>query len=403
MPEGEVYNKIDPPDSQLKSLWDQADRDWSTLSPAKQKKEYKRHNFEMPGIEKKAEHLELDDLFARGNTKRERLWKNKVSGESTYHVGSGLGSSFSTMEKTAESVDPFEDLFKTSAEKKADITKRVDPDETTGKVIKELSDREKDLPKTVLDAMAKQPLEKALTAPSMMGMVLRPREFQRIILVHIGKSDVADDLDKKGVTFSKSDECSKPTSNLGAPHFDADLMKKLLPFMENRSFFEPVVSRRVLRIAVTAPEDRDESEEKSPLLSKIAAAYTWYGQQMLGMTKQASDFAASQPELNAAIWALDDSDIFKSAATDNASLGATLASIPLALMYSSSLRGKKAKGELGAIRGFIADHPKLTALAAATATRELMEDPRVHKAVTDVSMRLANTAIDAVGKITSGA
>jgi hypothetical protein len=165
-------------------------------------------------------------------------------------------------------------------------------------------------------------------------------------------------------------------------------MRMLLPFLENRSFIEPVLKRRIIRISVTAPEKKEEKDADSPLLTKISSAYNWYRSECLSAAKHAPYAIKEHPELQLAVLGPMADDFTKNASAQEAAMGAAIASIPIALMYASSLKRAKNQGQaMGAIKSFIADHPKLTAMGTSVMARELMEHPAVNKAVSDVASR----------------
>jgi hypothetical protein len=232
--------------------------------------------------------------------------------------------------------------------------------------------------------MAKGDLRCALATPAMMGVSLKPEEFQRLLLSHVGKKDVADELEQKGVIFREVSGSEAPTDPLSPEHFSDPLMRMLLPFLGERSYMSPVVSRRIIRIAIAPLPKRTKEEKDSPLLSKVGAAYNWYRREMVKMASYAPQVVASHPVLLAGVCGIDDSDVFaeKRANDDALGLGVPMASVPLALMYSASLRRDMQQGEdPGLIRRVIAEHPNLSALGIAMLVREAMKDEQVRRVV----------------------
>jgi inorganic pyrophosphatase len=354
--------------------------------------------------EKVAIDLKLEDLFDRPGVRRERLWKDKSTGESTYHVGSGLGKSFSTMQKTAAQMDSeLSALFKVSEDKIADVVKDIDPDVTTGRVVEDLTDREECLGKDTLNEAGKAGLGKALATSSMMGMVLKPEEFMRILLSASGKPEVADELDAKGQTF-KVDSSVPPEAPCGAldkSQFDKSLMEKLLPRMEGRSYLGPVLRRRVIKISIIPKVEPPPEGVDSPLLSKVGAAYNWYRTEMMKVATHAPGVVSENPALHAAVAGAGNTSIFfdkeasgmiasamKNPAAARNTVLATAASIPLALMYSASKRRDVQKDmmsgqESGVVAQLIASHPYLTAMGTGALVRHLMQNPEVNRLVGD--------------------
>jgi hypothetical protein len=362
---------------------------------------------------------ELEDYFtnAKGSIRRERVWKDEVTGKCSYHVGSGLGSSFDTMQKTAEENDVLSKIFETTGgermtghelaekyaarikaaamkaaqeEKAAEIDKVIEPTQSTGRIIQALRASEPTIPPALLDEAAHGDLRCALATPSMMGIVLKPEEFQRLLLSHIGKGDVADELDEKNIIFPESKESLAPCGHLTPDFFSEALMNLFSPMMGERSYLGPTVNRRVIRLKVTAvPASKSKSKE-SPLLTKMGAAYNWYRQEMLKAAAHASEVVAKHPALLTGVFGVSDIDLFSKTAADSQTVTAVLGSIPLALMYSASAQRDLGKGEdVGLIKRVIAEHPNLSAIGVAALVREAMKDEQVHRVVTNILRELA--------------
>jgi GNAT superfamily N-acetyltransferase len=360
--------------------------------------------------------MRLEDLFStKSASTRERTWRDKVTGGEATVRGSGVGQGL-TKTASLHEVSPAvlkiaavlrngwsaSDLLKVSNETKAashlkwaEIVKRIGPSKAVGRVTPLLSQTEESLPKEILDEMGQRPdLEKSLATPSLMGMVLKPEEFQRIMLTHLGKGPLADKMDAAGAVFKPSDEEACPCSELGPEHMDPEIMKALLPSLEGKSYVGPIVRRRITRIVITKPKPEEPSTEvESPLLSKVASAYTWYRREQMKLASALPTTITAHPELHAGVYGLGLEDAFSKTAElktkplklDNKSLAVVLGSVPLALMYSAHKRGERASGkELGAIGDLIADHPWLTAMGTVTGMGALLRNPHAQQAVDEV-------------------
>ena len=360
------------------------------------------------GKSKTAESLKLEDLFESATTpesrRRERTWRDKTTGKETSVTGSGMGSWEKTKTASARVYGPM-DLYKLSTEDKeaakrkwAEIIKEVGPSKAVGQTSPLLSASEPSIPRAALDAMGAKGLESALATPSLMGMVLKPQEFQRISLVSMGKKDLADQLDDAGACFRPRMGEEGPCSCLEPHHADMDILRMLLPLLSQRSYYGPVVRRRIIRITMVKPKQPEpEQEVDSPLLSKVASAYNWYRREQIKVAASSVEKVTTIPELHAGIYGLEDGDLFKTAALpDKTTLGLMLGSVPLTLMYSAHLRSERDKGEpLSAIGSLVADHPWLTSLATMSATRALMETPAARQKV-DEGIRRAMGAASAL-------
>lgn len=327
-------------------------------------------------FEKQAADFKLEDLFNQPAQKRVRIWKE--GGKQEVHEGPGVV-------KTASVVDDGIAAAlgnKTAAARKmAEIAKKIDPDGVAGKVTKVLQNYDEDLPSHVLDALGKEPdLKSALSTTSGMGIVLKPREFQRIMLVRIGKKDLADEYDQNGTVFDSVKDKAPLADSLDSSSFSKDIMRMLLPLLEGRSYAAPVVRRRIIRISILKPlEKKGEVIVNSPLLSKIAAAYNWYRDEMPKAAFEIGSLMAKSPELETAVYGVDANDVFSTERTKQAGLGAkgtiiAASTFPLALFASRSLHRDQLRGEdLNAIEKFVARHPYITALGSTALMREIFK------------------------------
>lgn len=196
-----------------------------------------------------------------------------------------------TQVKTASALEDlvFEAAFgKNAKAKKSEIIKDVIPSQFAGKAIPALTAAEKDLPRDLLNLMGKGSLRGALSTTGGLGIVLRPREFQRIILVQLGAEDTADELDMLGEVFPRTSE--RAPMKLDSKDFIPALVRLLLPFLMERSAITPALERRLLLSTDSQPkEKRGCSSLSSDLLRKIGAAYNSYRDQLMELVAHAQD------------------------------------------------------------------------------------------------------------------
>lgn len=181
--------------------------------------------------------------------------------------------------------------------KQAEMTKKVVPNQLAGKAVPALAAREADLPKDALDACGAAGLDQALATLSGLGFVLRPREFQRVVLVSQGKGDMADKLEDAGQLFSKAEDADDMP--FSGQDFSASLAQRLLPLMSERSGLGPFIERRVI-IVLGSPEKKASatSSHSSPLLRKIGAAYNGYRASLMQFVPHAQDLIESASALS---------------------------------------------------------------------------------------------------------
>lgn len=149
---------------------------------------------------------------------------------------------------------------KAAEQKRAEMEKEVPANEPPSsqeslkelaRSIAEVKSMEAPIPNRILDSLAEHPLPKVLSTMTMMGIIPKPQEFQRIFLISHGHRGLADDLSAKNMCFDPmSVEDSTPQAeraiDLGHHNFDGSILNKLLPFMEDRSYFSPFLGKRIV-------------------------------------------------------------------------------------------------------------------------------------------------------------
>jgi len=178
-------------------------------------------------------------------------------------------------EKVASAQD--EDLIKLAfigkgaKAKESEMTKDVMPSQFAGKAIPVLTKHEEDLPEDVLSVMNHLPLEESLSTASGLGVILRPREFDRI-------SDRKDDAEIK----------QSPDK------FNHVLAQLLLPLLAGRSMLGPFIERRTI-VVVGSPRSASEENKKSTSshssssLRKMSSAYDSYRHGVTEMVAHSQD------------------------------------------------------------------------------------------------------------------
>jgi intein/homing endonuclease len=185
-------------------------------------------------------------------------------------------------------------LGKAARDKDAEIVKDTIPSQFAGKAIPALTQSEKDLPKDLLDVLGGAPLEEALSTTAGLGMVLRPREFQRIILIQMGHRALADGLEADGKVFPKSQD--KLDVPMGPEFFSPILAHLLAPLMAGRSALGPNIESRVLVASATPKEKRGATSSlSSGVLRKMSAAYNAYRDGIVELVAHTQDLVASLP------------------------------------------------------------------------------------------------------------
>lgn len=219
---------------------------------------------------------------------------------SCHGMGDDCGGS---TEKLAEALFP---VSKSASHAKlSEIIKSIPAGPFSQETLPKLERAERDIPNDVLDLMGGMPLSSALSTPTMAGMVLKPREFQRMILIRIGERPLADDLDSKGMTFPRSNEVDESIP-LNESSVDSDLMELLsrIGLVKDRSAAGPTLQRRSASGSADAPFKSigGENTSSEPVLKKIAAAYNGYRRSLLKKAASISHFMTTDPQLRADIF-----------------------------------------------------------------------------------------------------
>lgn len=199
---------------------------------------------------------------------------------------SGVLLTESGSEKVASVEDPLKLAF--GHLKEGELTKNIVPSHFASKAVPVLTREEKDLPKDILETLSRKPLESALSTPTSLGIVLRPREFQRVILIQIGRRDLADHYDKRGVVFPKTDEIEDVP--MGPDAVSTELAQVLSAVLNGRSGLGPFVEQRVVVISKKPTEDTPRAtSHSSPLLRKIGAAYNGYRKNVMDLVAHSQE------------------------------------------------------------------------------------------------------------------
>jgi hypothetical protein len=171
-----------------------------------------------------------------------------------------------------------EKLMKTAGKKQGMVQKKSTIDKKTPsnfdpKSVAGLADSEEDLPRGILEAMAKRGPEEALSTSALMGMKLKPMEFQRLMLSMMGFGPMAEELEAKNSVFPPTEDTIK-TPDISHKDFSPALASILQKFMSMRSGYEPYVRARIIKIVKRPMEEPTVVEDK--VLQKVSAAYNDY-------------------------------------------------------------------------------------------------------------------------------
>jgi hypothetical protein len=353
--------------------------------------------YEQPSTEKSFEKAAaVPSLWSTshpGRKKVREVWSELLTGKRIASLHSG-----SQGKEKRSAIDIVRDRLrekKASQRKGAEIIKDVKPSQFGSKAVP-LEDNRPDLPDEVLDQLGKGDLSEALSTPTTMGMILKPREFQRITIIRLGKKPLADQLDRDGEVIPPTDE-SDTSIPLGSGHFSSMLKRLLLPMMEDRSMLEPIARRRVVRITICGAPKADDGEgkeaEETPFLQKISAAYNGYLDRIGDCLVDAGAIVDADPDLWETVHRSGLADGFeKTAAGVNPAvvLGAVGGAFALSRWAAHQQRRAMmgARGPTGALINLAAENPKTLMVMAGMGA--------LHQQGSQIPRRLVRGVVDAV-------
>ena len=215
---------------------------------------------------------------------------------------------------------------KKAVDKKATMSKRI-PAEPPASVdavkdlvetIKETKARELPLPRPVLDRLGSMPLKNSLSTMGLLGILPKPQEFQRIVLISIGRKNIADDLERRNLCFDPLD--GEPTERhqhmvgMEPSFFSEKAFDLLKPFMAERSYASPHLGRRmtviIKRASVEPPNFLSVRERKgerkplgiAPVLLGVAGLYAAFsGKAAKAAPKNIDNLMLKHPGVAAAV------------------------------------------------------------------------------------------------------
>lgn len=204
--------------------------------------------------------------------------------------------------------------------KLSEMVKRVPVGGFVSKVLPSMTAKEPSIPTATLNALATNHSLGEITGGALaIGIVLKPAEFQRIVLVRMGNGDFADRLDTQHSTFAPGtslDSLINPDPSLLSP----SVLQLLRSYIGARSGLGQSLVLRELRektakagkIPLPTPSFIDH-----PLLNKISAAYNGYRRNLLTKLSQVERVIHSDPSLREEILGTSLSGLFSKTAASS--------------------------------------------------------------------------------------
>jgi len=189
-----------------------------------------------------------------------------------------------------------------SLDKRSEIIKQIQS--SFRRSLPTLQREEPDMPRDLQDRLSER-MSDGLSTAGGLGIVAKPREFQRMYIRAIGRPGLADELDDKKLMFrtgaAPSDDFRLSSSIV------PKILSALLPMMGSRSAMTPSIGKRTIIMIKCGPKSDIEEEHgcaklDHPLMSKVSSAYSAYRRDLLyksaGLIKQA---VFTHPEIHHAL------------------------------------------------------------------------------------------------------
>jgi hypothetical protein len=182
---------------------------------------------------------------------------------------------------------------KQAALKAAEVRKEILPNATNTALLR-TSASERPLPDSLLD---KGTLSKLLTTLALLGIVLKPEEFQYSTLSRSGHGDLASRLRSRGEVF-RPRQFSSPLVRMSPDDYDPSIARAASGLLPHRSAFYPHLPARILKITVIrrAPTEKVPKIVDSDMLGKVANAYASYRHSLRDLDKTADVAMCRDPK-----------------------------------------------------------------------------------------------------------
>lgn len=226
--------------------------------------------------------------------------------------------------------------------KESEITKKVpsgetglEPDNANQQVVMRGMDKlrraESDIDDHVLEDLSNHPLKRILATLTSLGIALKPKEFQKIILIKMGHVELADVLQKRNIEFDITDNNIETIDPITYNYndIDSDIEKISFRYLEKRSDLQPYLFRRIMN--TLHREKRASLLEKEPSRTNVMPALL--GVASLYLAYKAGLFKMMSPIENILGESIEMSGL--------SSLEHPAAVIPLAATAAAALQGIK--------------------------------------------------------------
>ena len=194
--------------------------------------------------------------------------------------------------------DKLQKMEKQGAHKKlSEILKDIPAGSFSMKRLGGVEKKEPTISKHKLEKLSAYPLSAILGATSAMGVVLKPEEFQQIVLTKMGENELASKLYRDNLVFQKVASFTRTDVE-----FVKEAMEEVLPLLrdsvKDRTAFGEFFSLRSMSSEGPSKNTLPTpTPVKHSLLDKLSAAYNGYRRSLMMKVSQAAEIVQSDPKL----------------------------------------------------------------------------------------------------------
>ena len=174
--------------------------------------------------------------------------------------------------------------------------------------VKKTIECEHRIPNKILDPLAKtMDLRDIFSTMFGLGIHPKPAEFQRIMVIKMGRPDVADYLDKNNLIFDRNEDVEPIDIDINPQRFNNIIASALGQYIEKRSMFPDILEKRIEQEMVKTaqiPMIEEESSIVTPRNILLGLAALYAGIKLKAMNygpKQMMDAFVSKPWLGALV------------------------------------------------------------------------------------------------------
>jgi hypothetical protein len=259
-----------------------------------QKVAFKNEDIVSGGLADKKKASDFDPKSLKKGTKVEKEHTNSSA------LAKEIASDHLT--EDAKYYDKLQQMEKEGAHRKlSEILKDIPAGTFSMKRLSGIEKKEPTISKKKLKKMSAHPLSAVLGATSSMGFVLKPEEFQQLVLLRMGEEGLADQLHRDNQVFQKVSSFHHTDIE-----FTKEAVAEVLPILEDMvkertAFGESFVLRSMQGEESAKNPLPTPSPVKHSLLDKISAAYNGYRRSLMLKMSQASEMVQNDPKLREAV------------------------------------------------------------------------------------------------------